>query len=79
MSDNPEEPVVPESDKEKLAKENAAETAEAYRLAAEHRAQDVQYGAAVPPVQAVAASLREKLVNEEFQKPIPSVETPPVV
>ncbi len=64
--------------KEKLAKENAIETAEAHRLAAEHRAQDVQSGAAVPPVQAVADSLKEKLANEDFHPPVSSSDpTPP--
>lgn len=66
------ETLTPEQ-KEKLAKENIIETAEAQRLAAEHRARDMAEGNAIPPVQVVADLLKEKLLNEEF---IPKDNTP---
>ena len=60
-------PLTPEQ-KEKLAKENIAETTEAQRLAAEHRARDLVEGKGEPVVNAVAEALKEKLTNEEFEK-----------
>lgn len=53
--------------KEKLAKENLAETDEAQRLAAKQRARDQAEGKNQPPVQVVADALKEKLKNEEFE------------
>ncbi len=55
--------------KAKLAKENAAESTEAHRLAAEHRARDVAEGKGEPAVAAVAGLLKKKLETEDFQKP----------
>lgn len=60
-------PLTPEQ-KEKLAKENIAATAEAQRLAAEQRARDFAEGKGEPTVKVVADALKEKLVNEEFEK-----------
>lgn len=55
-----------EKDKEALGKANADATAEAHRLAAEHRARDMANGS-TPPVNIVASSIREKLERKEFQ------------
>ena len=63
----PGEKVTPEQ-KEKLAKENADASAEAHRLAGEHRARDQAEGHEEPAVQAIAKSLKGKLEREEFQK-----------
>ena len=54
--------------KEKLTKENVAETATAQQLAAEHRARDIAEGREKPVVNIVADTLKEKLANEEFEK-----------
>lgn len=63
----PGKPITPEQ-KEKLAKENADASAEAHRMAADARAQDVAEGREKPAVAAVADALKEKLNNEEFEK-----------
>lgn len=58
------------SDKQKadLAKANAQATAEAHRLAAEHRAREM--GEATKPIdQTLADSIKGKLEREEFQAP----------
>ena len=60
-------PLTPEQ-KEKLAKENADESAEAQRLAGEHRARDQAEGKGEPAVKIVADALKEKLENNEFEK-----------
>lgn len=59
-------PLTPDQ-KEKLAKENAAESAEAHRLAGEQRAKDQVEGKAEPAVNVVAHALKDKLVHEEFE------------
>ena len=64
----PGETMTPEQ-KAKLAKENVAESAEAHRLAAEHRQRDIAEGKGEPAVTAVAGLLKKKLENEEFEKP----------
>lgn len=57
-------------EKEKLAKENADSSAEAQRLAAEHRSRDMQQSGQDKPVaQSVADSIKGKLEREEFSKP----------
>lgn len=58
-----------DTDKEALAKANAEATAEAHRLAAEHRAREAASGHQPPAVMSVAESIKSKLSNEEFQKP----------
>ncbi len=63
----PGKELTPEQ-KEKLAKENVEVSAEAQRLAAEHRAIDQIEGKNEPPVKIIADLLKEKLVNEEFEK-----------
>ena len=63
----PGETLTPEQ-KEKLAKENLAESNEALRLASEQRQRDVQEGRGEPAVQTVASLLKKKLENEEFEK-----------
>ena len=60
--------VLSPEQKEKLAKDNLAASSEAQRLAAEHRARDIQTGKGEPVVKTVAELLKEKLVREEFQK-----------
>lgn len=78
----PGEQLTPEQ-KEKLAKENVTVTAEAQRLAAEHRARDFAEGKGEPAVKAVAEILKEKLAKEDFQsKGVPAQgvgELPPEV
>lgn len=59
-------PLTPEQ-KEKLAKENAEMSAEAHRMAADARAQDIAEGREKPTVAAVANALKEKLQKEEFE------------
>lgn len=63
----PGKELTPEQ-KEKLAKENVEVSAETQRLAAEHRAADQIEGKNEPPVKVIADLLKEKLVNEEFEK-----------
>lgn len=71
MSDSINEikPGVPVTDEQKkaLAKSNAESTAEAQRLAAEHRARDVEEGKGEPAVATVANIIKGKLEREEFQ------------
>ena len=75
----PGEQLTPEQ-KEKLAKENVAETVEAQRLAAEHRAKDQIEGKGEPAVKVVADLLKDKLENEDFQhKGVLPPEAPPIV
>ena len=64
----PGTPVTAEQ-KAKLAKENAAASTEAHRMAAEHRARDVDAGVGEPAVNTVASLIQKKLENEEFQQP----------
>lgn len=63
----PGETLTPEQ-KEKLAKENAKVSEEAHRLAAEQRANDLKEGKVEPVVKTVADALKDKLVNENFDK-----------
>ena len=63
--------MLTQEQREKLAKENLAETVEAQRLASEHRSRDIAEGKGEPAVTAVAGLLKKKLENEEFQKPQP--------
>lgn len=70
----PGEQLTPEQ-KKKLAVENAAETAEAHRLAAEHRAHDMQEGKGETPIKVIAESLKDKLEREDFTA-TPAVEPP---
>jgi len=57
-----------ESDKKALADENAKATAEAHRMAAEARARDMENGGnPATLVNDVAGSIRNKLVNNDFQ------------
>ena len=59
-----------EKDKEALAKSNAEMTAEAHRLAAEHRARDMEQGGnPATVVNDVAASVLEKLKALPPEKP----------
>lgn len=60
--------VLTAEQKMKLAAENAKETAEAHRLAAEQRTQDIKDGRGEPAVKVVADALKEKLTSEQFQK-----------
>ncbi len=72
-------PLTPEQ-KEKLAKENITETAEAQRLAAEHRSRDLAEGKGEPTIKVVADALKEKLEKEEFESkgtPTPAPEPTP--
>jgi len=69
------EQLTPEQ-KEKLAKENLAETVEAQRLAAERRTQDQQEGKNEPPVKVIADILKGKLEREEFETKKPGVLPP---
>ena len=63
---------VTEEQKKKLAEENVAETNEAQRLAAEHRARDIAEGKGEPAVKIVADALKDKLEKEEFSaNPVP--------
>lgn len=73
----PGEQLTPEQ-KEKLAKENVAETTEAHRLATEQRTKDIAEGRGEPAVKAVADALKDKLVNKEFKQPegLPESEFP---
>jgi hypothetical protein len=66
--------LLTEEQKAKLAKDNQVETAEAHRLAADQRARDIAEGKGEPVVKTVADSLKEKLVNEDFNKGIPTEE-----
>ena len=59
---------VTEEQKKKLAKENADSTTEAHRLAAEHRARDIEEGKGEPAVQTVASLIKKKLENDDFQE-----------
>ena len=54
--------------KEKLSKENAAATAEAFRMADEANSREVAEGRAKPAVNQVADLLKAKLEAEEFVK-----------
>lgn len=63
----PGEQITPEQ-RAALAKENVELSTEAHRLAAEHRALDVQEGRGEPAVTAVAGLLKKKLEGEEFEK-----------
>ena len=62
-------PGVPmdEEQRKALADANLKESAEAQRLAAEHRARDIAEGKGEPAVTAVAGILKKKLEKEEFQ------------
>ena len=62
-------PGTPLTDKQKaeLAKSNAESTAEAQRLAAEHRQRDAEQGKGTA-VTAVANAIKNKLENEEFEQ-----------
>lgn len=74
----PGTPLTPK-EKEKLAKENAAASAEAQALAAEHRARDLAEGKGEPVVKEVADALKTKLELNEFEKKegmMPPVENP---
>ena len=64
----PGQEITPEQ-KEKLAKENAAESANAYAMAAEQRTVDIAEGRGEPAVATVANLLKDKLENNEFNKP----------
>lgn len=56
-------------DKEALAKSNVEASAEAQRLAAEHRARDFANGGNEKPLMpSVADSIKAKLEREEFNK-----------
>jgi len=59
-----------EEQKKKLAEENAAVSTEAHKLAAMHHAEDLKTGKGEPVIGAIASALKEKLVNEEFEKKI---------
>lgn len=63
----PGQPMT-EEQKVKLAKENESSTAEAQRLAEEHRQRDVAEGRGEPAVSAVASIIRNKLENDQFEK-----------
>lgn len=63
----PGEKLTPEQ-KEKLAKDNADASADAQRLAAEHRARDQAEGKGEPAVKVVADILKDKLMRGDFQK-----------
>ena len=69
-------PLTPEQ-KEKLAKENVAISAQAHQQAAEQNARDVQEGKATPPVTAIAETIKEQLENKfPAPAPAPTDETP---
>lgn len=63
----PGEKLTPKQ-KEKLAKENLTASTDAQKLAAEHRAKDIQEGKGEPAVKAVADLIQKKLENEDFSK-----------
>lgn len=63
----PGQPLTQEQ-KEQLAKDNIAASAEAHRLAAEHNARDIAEGRGEPAVKVVADLLKSKLEREEFEK-----------
>ncbi len=74
----PGKELTPEQ-KAQLAKENAAASAEAQRMAADHIARDrAQGGHEKPIVPAVADSILAKLQGEQFEKKpgAPTVEEP---
>lgn len=60
-----------EEEKSALTKSNIEASSEAQRLAAEHRARDMaEKGNEKPLAQSVADSIKDKLVREDFQKPV---------
>ena len=60
-----------EEEKSALMKSNIEASSEAQRLAAEHRARDMaEKGNEKPLAQSVADSIKDKLVREDFQKPV---------
>lgn len=63
---------APVTDKEAMAKANIAETEEAHRLAAEHRARDAQNEP--PLINALADSIKSKLEALPPEEPVPPTE-----
>lgn len=50
-----------------LAKDNIKVSEDAHRLAADHRARDIDAGLATPPVQSLAESIKKKLLDNDFK------------
>lgn len=53
--------------KEKLAAENTAISAEAHKLASEQLTRDIAEGREAPAEKAIAEIIKDKLLNEEFE------------
>lgn len=62
------QPQISEEERLKRATANAVEAAEAQRLAAITRAQQIESGDMRPTEQVLAESVKNKLLNSEFSK-----------
>lgn len=60
---------ITDTQKEQLRQSNAAESAEAHRLAAEQQARDRAEGRAEPPINSIANMLKKKLEIGDIKPP----------